>query len=254
MLKDVTIKETYTLPSLGKLYGIEGFNPKVTLRSMTTMEEMKRLSYTEDEFKLMSEIIDDCILEEMPISSYDMVLGDYEFLLHKLRIVTYGKDYKMQDTCPNCNKHTVVSVNLDDVEVHEFNEEEILNARTITLPLSKKKITLAFQTPRTVDLIKEKANNLRKKTKDQHTNYEFMYRVISYISEVDGQEKSDDELEQMVRKMQMKDIYYILDKGAELGRKVGLDNEVIAKCENCNYEFVTRFQYQPSFFRPYIDE
>lgn len=252
MLKDSSIKETVTLPSLGKIYGVE-FNPKITLRSMTTEEEMKRLSYSDDEFKLMAEIIDDCIIDEMPISAYDMVLGDYEFLLHRLRVVTYGKDYKMQDQCPLCKQAVTVSCDLDSIAIHEFNEDEITKAMDIVLPLSKKKITLAFQTPRTLDLIKEKARDLRKKTKDQHTNFDFMYRVISYISKVDGVEKSDSELETMVRKMQMKDIYYILDKGAELGRKVGIDNEVIAKCENCGYEFVTRFQYQSTFFRPYID-
>lgn len=253
MLKDSSIKETVTLPSLGKLYGIEGFNPKITIRSMTTEEEMKRLSYTEDEFKLMADIIDDCIIDEMPISSYDMVLGDYEYLLHRLRVVTYGNQYKMQDTCPLCQQAVISKTDLDSIIVHEFDENEIDKAMEITLPVSKLKITLAFQTPRTLDLIKEKAKALKKKTNDQHTNFEFMYRVISYISKVDGFEKSDSELESMVRKMQMKDIYYILDKGAELGRKVGLDNVVTAKCENCGYEFVTRFQYQPTFFRPQMD-
>lgn len=252
MLKDSSIKETVTLPSLGKLYGVE-INPKITLRSMTTEEEMKRLSYSDDEMKLMSDIIDACIIEEMPISSYDMVLGDYEYLLHRLRVVTYGNEYKMQDTCPLCKERVIASCDLDSIEVHEFDEDEINKSLDIVLPISKKKITLAFQTPRSLDLIKEKAKDLRKKTKDQHTNYEFMYRVISYIAKVDGIEKSDSELESMVRKMQMKDIYYILDKGAELGRKVGIDNEVIAKCENCGYEFVTRFQYQSTFFRPYLD-
>ena len=253
MLKDSSIKETVTLPSLGRLYGIEGFNPKITLRSMTTEEEMKRLSYTDDEMKLMSDIIDDCIMEEMPISSYDMVLGDYEYLLHRLRVVTYGNEYRMQDTCPLCKQPIIASCDLDSIEVHEFDEEDINRSMEITLPVSGRKVTLAFQTPRSLDLIRERAKDLRKKTKDQHTNFEFMYRVISYISKIDGCSKTDTELESIVRKMQMKDIYYILNKGAELGRKVGIDNEVVAKCENCGYEFVTRFQYQPEFFRPQVD-
>lgn len=250
MLKDSSIKETVTLPSLGKVYGIEGFDPKVTLRSMTTEEEMKRLSYSDDEFKLMAEIIDDCILNEMPISAYDMVLGDYEFLLHKLRVVTYGPEYKMQDTCPLCQQPVITTTDLDSIEVHEFDEKEVDGAMEIILPVSKMRITLSFQTPRALDLIKERAKSLRKKTGDQRTNFEFMYRVISYISKVDGFEKSETELEQLVRRMQMQDIYYILDKGAELGRKVGIDNAITAKCNSCGYEFVTRFQYQPTFFRP----
>lgn len=247
-----TIKESIKLPSLGKLYG-EEVNPNLTMRSMTTAEEMKRLSYSDSEFKVMTEIIDDCILEDMPISSYDMVLGDYEYLLHRLRVVTHGSEYKMQDVCLNCGENVIVSVDLDDVEIHEFNEDEIDKARTITLPVSKKKITLAFLTPRALDLIAEKAKEARKKSKDSHMNFEFLYRVISYIYQVDGVVMSDDQLESLVRKMNTKDAFYILDKGAELGRKVGIDNEVVAKCQNCGYEFVTRFQYQPTFFRPQSD-
>ena len=41
-MKDYTIAETYTLPSRGKIYGT-GISETVTLRSMTTAEEQKRL-------------------------------------------------------------------------------------------------------------------------------------------------------------------------------------------------------------------
>ena len=70
-------------------------NPNIKIRSMTTEEEMKRLGYTEQPYKMLSEIIDDCLVDKPGISTYDMCLGDYEFLLHKLRVVTYGSDYKI---------------------------------------------------------------------------------------------------------------------------------------------------------------
>ena len=55
-----TIQENFTLPSKGLIYD-QKFDPTITLRSMTVMEEMKRLSYNASEYKVMSEIIDDCI-------------------------------------------------------------------------------------------------------------------------------------------------------------------------------------------------
>ena len=42
-MADVSLKESFVLPSRGLIYGVE-FDPKITLRSMTTMEEMKRQS------------------------------------------------------------------------------------------------------------------------------------------------------------------------------------------------------------------
>ena len=38
-MADYTLRGTYTLPSLGKIYGYDNINPEVTLRSMTTVEE-----------------------------------------------------------------------------------------------------------------------------------------------------------------------------------------------------------------------
>ena len=63
-MKEVSIKETFTLPSKGLVYD-EKINPNITLRSMTTMEEMKRLSPSDLEYKTISEIIDDCIFHLM---------------------------------------------------------------------------------------------------------------------------------------------------------------------------------------------
>ena len=152
----ITIQEKFTLPSKGLLYA-EKFNPVVTLRSMTTEEEMKRLAYNELEHETMAEIIDSCIIEDLPISSYDMCLGDYQFLLHKLRVVTYGPEYKMVIQCPNCGEVVSSSVNLDTETVQEFDEEKGLDLE-ITLPETKKVIKLSLQTPRMIHAVKSKEN------------------------------------------------------------------------------------------------
>ena len=52
MKKDFTISENYILPSLGKIYE-EEFDPHITIRSMTTADEMKRLSPSELTYKNM---------------------------------------------------------------------------------------------------------------------------------------------------------------------------------------------------------
>ena len=94
-MTNYTIGNQYTLPSLGKVYDKQ-INPQITLRSMTIEDEMKRLNHADRPYKVMCEIIDDCLIEKLGISSYDMCLGDYQFLLHKLRVVTYGKEYKLR--------------------------------------------------------------------------------------------------------------------------------------------------------------
>ena len=101
MNNNYTISEYFTLPSEGKIYDTE-VNPQINLRSMTTQEEMQRLTHSDKAYKPLCDIIDACMIEKCGISSYDMALGDYQYLLFMLRVVTYGSEYKGTATCPIC--------------------------------------------------------------------------------------------------------------------------------------------------------
>ncbi len=146
---DYIIKQTYTLPSKGLVYATP-VNPEVELTSMTTNHEMLRLQPSELVYKNMCDIIDDCIVNDIGISSYDMGLFDYQFLLHKLRVVTYGPDYKLSSRCPYCGMTNEDTINLDDIEVFEYTED-LDKYLSFDLPVSKMHIDLAVQTPRMLD-------------------------------------------------------------------------------------------------------
>lgn len=121
-MENYTIAESCTLPSLGKLYELP-FNPELRVRSMTTEDEMKRLSPSSSFYKTLCEILDDCIVgEKPPISCYDMCLGDYQVLLHKVRVATYGAEYPMESQCPYCGRSNRVVFNLDELETETYTE------------------------------------------------------------------------------------------------------------------------------------
>ena len=248
MMDYTSIKETFTLPSKGKVYG-DNFPEEITLRSMTTQEEMMLLGPADNEYKKLCDIIDACMVDKYPISSYDMIMGDYEFLLHRLRVVTYGPEYNMMIQCRNCNSIVKSKTNLDELEVLEFDANTIGN-REITLPQTKSVVKLSFQTPRMCDKIIAKAKEYKKKKGATGVNYEFLFKVISYISQIDNESMDEVSLEQFVSKLPLKDAKYIKQKGEELDRKVGLDTSIIAKCPECGYEVLTRFQFQSEFFEP----
>ena len=138
-MKDYTIAEDFTLPSLGKVYSCE-VNPEVKIRAMTTEDEMRRLSRTNKPHKLLCEIIDDCLVEKPGISSYDMCLADQQFLLHKLRTVTYGPEYLNSSICPFCGNENISKKDLDKLAVQEWTED-YQSQLELELPVSKKKIS-----------------------------------------------------------------------------------------------------------------
>nr|DAE18940.1 MAG TPA: baseplate protein [Siphoviridae sp. ctiOl67] len=141
-MKDYTISESFTLPSKGLIYDTK-FDPIVTIHSMQTRHEMMRLSPGEYPYKSLCDIIDDCMVNDIPISSYDMFFGDYQYLLYKLRTVTYGKEYKLSVTCPICGETYEGSIDLDELEVLD-NVDSFNNYLEFDLPYSKKHVVLNY--------------------------------------------------------------------------------------------------------------
>lgn len=246
-MTDYTISETFTLPSHGKVYE-EEINPEITLRSMTTREEMKRLSKSEKPYKLLCTIIDDCTINNLGISSYDMCLGDYQFLLHKLRIVTYGKDYKISSVCPYCGSTMNAVLNLDDLAVKEFDENS-LKYSEFQLPKSKKFIKLKMQTPHVLDLIDEKSKEMKKKNPDCGEPA-FLLNLKYMIQEIDGETPNPLSIDEFIENLPMIDTNFIIQNADKLNESVGIDVQLNNTCDVCGLDYTSFFRFTNEFFRP----
>ncbi len=248
-MEDYTIAESYVLPSLGKVYA-QPINPNIKIRSMTTEEEMKRLGRTELTYKLLTEIIDDCLLEKPGVKTYDLCIGDYQFLLHKLRIVTYGKDYKFETTCPICGKVNSHTIDLESLNVVQYTDDftKYLN---ITLPRSKKRIELNLQTPRMLDEITVRTKELLSKSPNVTGQPAFLFTLESLIRKVDGEVLDPIKLESFVRHLPMIDANYIIRSAEKIN--IGIDTKIDLTCSHCNGKYKQVFPITGEFFGPTID-
>ena len=251
MENNSTIYESFTLPSKGLVYDKE-VDPRITLRPMKTIEEMERLSPTEAPYKVMSDIIEKCMKVPPKIHVYDMCLGDYQFLLHKIRIVTYGTKYKMAVMCPKCEQYEELEADLSSLEVHEYTPE-VDDLKRITLPVSNDLVTLRFQTPRDLDTIAFKKKERQKKTK-LNKDYGLMYTLMSLIDEVDGRKLDAFETEEYVKNLYMGDVNFILRSAEKLNASIGLESFITVTCNNpeCEHEFIAPFRITSEFFGPSI--
>lgn len=251
-MNNYTLTETYTLPSKGLIYK-EKIDPEITLRSMTTAEEMKRLSHTDAPYRKIAGIIDDCMIDKCKISSYDMCLGDYQFLLHKLRVVTYGKSYKLSLTCPYCGNIQTKEMNLDELKVLEC-PDDIEKYFDITLPVTGKRIKLKFQTPRSLDLIARKQREFKERAElDSTVDMSYLYLVESLIDEVEGERLDSVMLESFVRSLPMKDTNLIIKTSDKINNLVGIDATIREVCSRCGVPYYTTFPFTSEFFGPSID-
>ncbi len=246
-----TIYESFTLPSKGMIYS-KPVDPDFTIRSMTTMEEMARQSQSDTPYKQMSDIIEDCLGKKFSIPVYNLCLGDYQFLLHKLRIVTYGKDYKISLTCPNCKKFVTAVGDLNTMDVKEYDESTYLDAVNIVLPENKDRIELKIQTPKDLDDIAFKNREHQKKLKT-NVNFGLLYTLISLISKVNGQVLNPITLEEYCKKLNMKDVNFIITSANKLNNLIGFTDDLIAKCKECEYEVVVPFRQTSEFWGPTTD-
>ena len=250
--QNYTIAEDYELPSKGQIYPVP-FDGKVKLRSMTVAEEMKRLNQGKSLNATLCEIIDDCLITKLPLSSYDLAAPDYEYLLHKLRVVTYGPDYKMLVGCPHCGKQQEYTANLDELKLKEFNVEEYKNNLTFKLPVCKKEIKLKIPTPRLQDTIQDKTENFNKEAKNFDGDISPLFTLETVIDSVDGSKMSYIELQELIKHMSAADYNYIIQKLEKVNNAFGLNKKIDLKCNKCGGSFSTFFRFTSEFFRPTID-
>lgn len=252
-MTDYSIAEEYTLPSLGKVYS-ENVNPVVKIKSMTTTQEMRRLAPTERAYKTICEIIDECLVENPGISSYDMCLADYQFLLHKLRVVTYGKDYKLEFTCPYCGSKDEATIDLDSLEVTQAAADNYGALQEFVLPKTKKKIRIKMQTPRMIDQISIQSKELDKKSKGAQGDTAFLFTVEYLIDTVDSEELDSIQKERFVRALPMMDTNYIMKKAQKLVESFGIQTSIERECPVCGLDYTGSFRFTKEFFGPSIDD
>lgn len=245
-----TIVEVCELPSKGKIYDKE-IPSKLTVRSMTVEEELKRQSFSERTYKVYCDIIDDCIQEDLPISCYDMHIGDYQQLLYKVRVATYGSEYKVESTCPYCGNRTTRVLDLDKFEVKYF-DENAENSMEITLPRTKKVVKLKYQTPRDLDDIEEDIKEFSRKHPESSLNVSLLMTLKHSILTIDGNRIEGMKLDAFIRQLPMMDTNEILKKIYEINNRIGVNSDTTLECKNpdCRKEYIAPFRLTSEFFGP----
>lgn len=250
-MKDYTISEQYRLPSNGEIYNIS-VDPEINLRSMTTEEEMKRLSRSNNIYRNICEIIDDCIINDIGISSYDMCLADFQFLVYKLRTVTYGKDYQIESACPFCGCKNSLTVNLDSLDTSN-NIEELEKYSSLQLPTTGDTLSLTFQTPRILDQNQSELKSFMDKIKNKDLDLSIVFTIKNAITLINGRSPDPITIMDWIRKLPMKDTNYILNYLDKLNNCVFIDTKIEHECDICGLTSFVQLKSNAEFFRPHLD-
>lgn len=248
-MSDARIVEEFYLPSQGLIYeGIE-VDPSGMISSMKAKHEMLRLSVTDGSHKIMAEILDDCLESDLGISAYDLCLGDYQYLLFKLRVVTFGNEYTLRGKCPFCGFEQSTTVDLDALETKEYTEE-YEKLKTVYLPSTEQTITLTYQTPRMLDRIQTKVREYRRRHENTDENPVLLFNIMSCITEVDGEAPNRVFLEDWVKDLPLSDALLIVDNIDSMNNAIGTNLSYPTNCRICGTEYFVPFRVNETFFRP----
>lgn len=244
------IVDSVTLPSQGKIYE-EEVNPEITLSSMQTKHELLRMSTTEDNQKLMADILDDCIVSEVGISSYDMCIGDYQYLLYNLRMITFGNEYKFMTPCPFCRSTNMIDMDLTELGVTEY-DDELSAMRIITLPTTGTELELTLQTPRMIDKIQRETNQFKRRMKGSKENPYLLFSMLNSIVKKDGEDINTIEDEMWLRELPLMDTNKIIATIDKINSYLGYGTVVERSCTNCGEVVYFPFRLNDTFLRPPI--
>lgn len=246
----VAIQETHSIPGYN-VYG--GRVPReFTIRAMTTVEEKMRLSSTG--FDVIPRLISACTVSPENVDIGDLKLFDVQFLMYKLRTVTYGPDYKITLRCPHCGDIIDTTVNLDNLEVKAVPDDFVEPFEIGPLPMSKDVLECRILSSNDFMNIEREAKRIKNKNPNYVGDPEFILGYQYKIEKINGEELPPFKVQGYIEKMNARDLRYFDSKYNKIAEGYGINNISTQTCPHCGKDFNFVLPINDEFFRPTYDD
>lgn len=249
MANRVPIKETVEIPTRGIIYGDMKVPAQWTIRAMTTLDEKARLSSTG--MQAMPNLIKSCTIKPENIDPMDLKLVDIQYLMYRIRAITYGSDYKVSIKCPYCGESNDIVVDLDKIPVTYADESDKAEPFAIgPLPVSGDVLYTKLLTPRDYLAIDRDAKRLKSKNPGYIGDPEYILGYVYRIVSVNDEQLPPGEIQSYVESMHAKDTRYFDCRYSEISEGIGMDLNMVDTCKSCGQEFNFVTPTTGEFFRP----
>jgi len=229
LLKNVKSKISWAelrLPS-------SGFNDSkvetIEIRPFTFEDEkvLRTVKTIADGAKIIEKLITRCM---KGIDYNDLLVSDKNYILYKLREISYGDKYDIELTCGNCATKNELQVELSKLPVHYAETPEDLN-KTITLPDSEVEVV--------IQALKVTQEMLFQSTDQMFDNlWRLIYSINGHTERTVKQG--------FVRGTTARDISVI--RQAITDDSIGLQTKVNFVCNECEYHESLELPLNESFF------
>ena len=243
--------ETVPLPSLGQAYPKSHplhMQQSIDIRAMTAREEdiLTSRAFIKNG-SVITQLIQSCLIDKT-IDARSLLSGDRNAILIAIRITGYGSDYNANITCPVCGTGQVHTCMLSDLPIRQLDESPVkegTNEFEIVLPVSGKKVSVAFGTG--YDEEEAMITSERKKKQGIVADNLVTDRLFRALISVQGNtDKSY--INKFIRNMPARDSLEI--RRFLEGKEPSVTMLTDFTCDNCQYEEEMPLPMGANFFWP----
>ena len=237
------LTEVVKMPSKGLIPGV----PKeVTIRAIQRKDK-KKLLMSETDDVLLS-LLQYSIVAPTDFNVYDLLPFESEYLLYRLRILTYGPNHTFKQTCRFCGDVNDVEMDLNSIPILELPNNFKLTF-DIQLPVSGNILTCKLLTEGEKVTVNKQSKELQNATGDENVGIDMIWeaRVIA----INGNNKlAPIEKTQFLDEMNDYDSEYFMEYYSHYEGNYGLQSKLKFTCDKCGKVNESEMPSIYTFFRP----
>lgn len=237
------LTEVVKMPSKGMIPGV----PKeVTIRAIQRKDK-KKLLMSETNDVLLS-LLQYSIVAPTDFNVYNLLPFESEYLLYRLRILTYGPNHTFKQQCRYCGEINDVEMDLNSIPILEL-PTGFKMTFDIPLPVSGDILTCKLLTEGEKININKQAKELENATGDENSGLDMIWE--SRIIAINGNKKlAPIEKTQFLDEMNDYDSEYFMEYYNYYEGNYGLQSKLRYACDKCGKPNESEMPSIYTFFRP----
>lgn len=253
MKNESNFTQEITLPSQG-LFNPEIPEGKLIQRCMMVSDQKFLSGSNQSAGSAINQLIQRTITSPEGFDVSKLTVADTLYLLFKLRVLSYGKDYTFRTRCPECGKKIDVSLDLSELPV-EILEPGFEDNLIVKLPNRQDTVYTKVLTNEDTEEIDREIKRRKRRNKDDDSEY--ILRIVRSIIKIELAKPNQDGKSELTGSLDIE--RYVssltnLDASAIISARdsitYGITPIIEYVCPECREYIDVSIQFSSGFFRP----
>ena len=251
MSTEFNFTQEITLPSRG-LLNPEIPEGKVVQRCMMVADQKILSGSTQSAGSALTNLLKATTTTPSDLDVDNLTLADTMYLLFKLRVLSYGKNYTFMTRCPVCSKKIEVNIDLSELPVQTL-EDDFTEDLVVELPHRGDTVYTKVITNGDLEYIAKESK--RRKKRNPNDDSEYILRIVHSIQKIVLKKDKSTltnpiDIENYINSLTDLDAQTIIATRDSVAFGIAPSIEYV--CPECKSDIDVSLQFSGDFFRPSI--